>query len=182
MMKRKVIKSILLVPLLVGVALSSCHTQQHILSDTEQHAVRTQQSDSRQVVQVFDSLLHTLAFSADSVVIEFAYPAHANIASNDNNAHDERSATNTRNAVRLTAHRPCLTSTAVSTTQTTAATTTTGITQSTESTQFHTDQTEAQTSVASPMNGTLVVIAIVVIVSLLAAVFLYLFLRKWRIL
>lgn len=38
------------------------------------------------------------------------------------------------------------------------------------------------TSVASPMNGTVVVIAIAVILTLLAAVFLYLFLRKYRIL
>lgn len=179
MMKMKVIKSILLVPLLVGVVLSSCHTQQHILSDTEQRAVRTQQSESRQVVQVFDSLLQTLAFSADSVVLEVAYPARA---INEKYANNEPSTSNARSVLRLTAHRPHLTSTAVSTKQTTAATTTTETTQATEDSQTHTDLTQAQTSVSSPINGTLVVIAIVVIVSLLAAVFLYIFLRKWRIL
>ncbi len=169
--------------------LTACHTQQHIVADVTQQTTGASQTDSRQATQSFDSLLRTIAFSADSLVIELAYstpPIHnadaACLSTQSNHTQGEHTLQRepTR-SVRITAHRPRLTSSAVGTSQTVQAMTTSQTTHTTQHTQATEDTQTDSTSVASPMNGTVVVIAIAVILTLLAAVFLYLFLRKWHI-
>lgn len=172
-----------------ALLLTACHTQQHIIAEVTRQTTCTQQADSRQAVQSFDSLLRTIAFSADSLVFELAYstpPIHnagaACLSTQSNHTQGNHTQSDPIRSVHITAHRPRLTSSAVGTSQTVQAMTTSQTTHTTQQTHAMEDAQTDSTSVASPMNGTVVVIAIAVILALLAAVFLYLFLRKYRIL
>ena len=159
------------VPLIILALLtmSSCHTQQHTVTSSDNHTQQSAVTNSTQVVNAFDSLLHQLDFTADSVVV---------ILSPEPTQSDSLSSSP---VIRLTAHRPHLTTQSTQTTQTTQTTSeaqTTNTTQTSATTQT-TDKT--QTVIAAPMNGTAVVITIAIALLLILAALAYFFLKKYKI-
>ena len=164
-----------LIILCAFVLLSACSVKKHTVTATQQQAQTTGSHTSVQALQSFDSLLHTLDFSADSVIIELTQTAL-----NDTN---KAGATGKPVApgLRITAHQPRVHSSKQANNRVFAQ----KVEQDTVATQnlanSHAEVSNDTLGVAKPMNGTVVAIIVILAVLIVATIVLLLFLRKYRI-
>ena len=164
-----------LIILCAFVLLSACSVKKHTVTATHQQAQTTGSHTSVQALQSFDSLLHTLDFSADSVIIELTQTAL-----NDTN---KAGATGKPVApgLRITAHQPRVHSSKQANNRVFAQ----KVEQDTVATQnlanSHAEVSNDTLGVAKPMNGTVVAIIVILAVLIVATIVLLLFLRKYRI-
>ena len=164
-----------LIILCAFVLLSACSVKKHTVTATQQQAQTTGSLTSVQALQSFDSLLHTLDFSADSVIIELTQTAL-----NDTN---KAGATGKPVApgLRITAHQPRVHSSKQANNRVFAH----KVEQDTVATQnlanSHAEVSNDTLGVAKPMNGTVVAIIVILAVLIVATIVLLLFLRKYRI-
>lgn len=164
-----------LIILCAFVLLSACSVKKHIVTATQQQAQTTGSHTSVQALQSFDSLLHTLDFSADSVIIELTQTALNDTA--------KAGATGKPVApgLRITAHQPRVRSSKQANNRVFAQ----KVEQDTVATQnlanSHAEVSNDTLGVAKPMNGTIVAVIVILAVLIVATIVLLLFLRKYRI-
>ena len=161
--------------LCASILLCACSVKKHAVTTIEQQAQTTGSHTSVQALQSFDSLLHTLDFSADSVIIELTQTAL-----NDTN---KAGATGKPVApgLRITAHQPRVHSSKQANNRVFAQ----KVEQDTVATQnlanSHAEVSNDTLGVAKPMNGTVVAVIVILAVLIVATIVLLLFLRKYRI-
>lgn len=157
------------------VLLSACSVKKHTVTATQQQAQTTVSHTSVQALQSFDSLLHTLDFSADSVIIELTQTALADTA--------KAGATGKPVApgIKITAHQPRVRSTKQANNRVFAQKVEQDSAASSVLANSHADTSKDVVGVATPMNGTIVTVIVLLGVLLIAATALWLFLRKYRI-
>ena len=160
--------------LCTGALLCACHTQKHAVTDIEQQAQTTGSHTSVQALQSFDSLLQTIDFSADSVVIELTQSA-------PDTAKAGATGKTVAPALKITAHQPRVRATKQENNHVVAGQVEQDSAASSVHANSHADVSNDIVGVATPMNGTLVTIIVLLAVLLIAAIFLWLFLRKYRI-
>ena len=161
--------------LIIAIALLSvsCHTQKRIVQDTE---AQSQTTDLRKIAQVslsFDSLLQSIDFSADSVIIDIT----PTVPKDTTRSAGELGKPNTP-TVRITAHKPRVRTTKekknLSLVQTVEQDSATSQTQA----NSHADTSKESIGVARPMNGTLVIVLLAVLLIVAVVLLLYLHKRK----
>ena len=160
--------------LCAGALLCACHTQKHAVTNIEQQAQTTGSHTSVQALQSFDSLLQTLDFSADSVVIELTQSAPDTTKAG-------ATGKTVAPALKITAHQPRVRATKQENNRVVAQQVEQDSAASSVHANSHADTSKDVVGVATPMNGTLVTIIVLLAVLLIAAIFLWLFLRKYRI-
>lgn len=242
-------KASLILLAIVTALCCACRTQKHVVTQSEQQTQTTGSHTAVQVLQSFDSLLHTFNFSADSIVVELIPAApdgsHSYEASPANGALSSYSAgalssspnaphflidkeadgvqaasgkpaeagdptagtppfsssadnssginlystplpsqakpANSRPVLRITAHRPQVSITRQENNLVIAQQVERDSAASSVLANSHADVSDDKVGVASPMNGTVVIVIVLLAVLLIAAVFLWLFLRKYKI-
>ena len=157
------------------VLLSACSVKKHTVTTTQQQVQTTGSHTSVQALQSFDSLLHTLDFSADSVIIELTQTALNDTA--------KAGATGKPVApgIKITAHQPRVRSTKQANNRVFAQKVEQDSATSSVLANSHADTSKDVVGVATPMNGTIVTVIVLLAVLLIAATALWLFLRKYRI-
>lgn len=199
-------KSSLILLAFVTAFCCACRTQKHVVTQSEQQTQTTGSHTAVQVLQSFDSLLHTVNFSADSVVVEIipAAPqppsALSPIANTDADALTGNepdgghasgkpaeagkyplTAHNCSPTLKIVAHRPQVSVTRQENNLVIAQQVERDSAASSVLANSHADVSDDKVGVASPMNGTVVIVIVLLAVLLIAAVFLWLFLRKYKI-
>ena len=164
----------IILTLCASALLCACHTQKHTVTNIEQQAQTTGSHTSVQVLQSFDSLLQTLDFSADSVVIELTQSA-------PDTAKAGATGKPHAPALKITAHQPRVRATKQENNRVVAQQVEQDSAASSVQANSHADTSKDVVGVATPMNGTFVTIIGLLAVLLIAAIFLWLFLRKYRI-
>ena len=184
----------------------ACRTQKHVVTQSEQQTQTTGSHTAVQVLQSFDSLLHTVNFSADSVVVEIipAAPQPPSVLSPGSNTDADALTGNEPDGgrasgkpaeagnnplaahirsptVKIVAHRPQVSVTRQENNLVIAQQVERDSAASSVQTNSHADVSDDKVGVAAPMNGTVVIVIVLLAVLLIAAVFLWLFLRKYKI-
>ena len=157
---------ILVVIIVLLLLLCRCSTKRHVVTDTEQRSLTTTTHTGLSQLQSIDSLLQTLSLSADSIVIVISPPNGDSLSP----------------AVRLTAHQPKAQVTSKGSSSVVQVTQEKDTSTTALNTSTHTDTNKEVVGVATPMNGTIVVIIISIAVLFILAIFLWLILKKYRIL
>ena len=164
-----------LIILCAFVLLSACSVKKHIVTATQQQAQTTGSHTSVQALQSFDSLLHTLDFSADSVIIELTQTAL------NDTAKAGATGKSVAPGLRITAHQPRVRSSKQANNRVFAQ----KVEQDTVATQnlanSHAEVSNDTLGVAKPMNGTVVAVIVILAVLIVATIVLLLFLRKYKI-
>ncbi len=173
-----------LIILCAFVLLSACSVKKHTVTATQQQAQTTGSHTSVQALQSFDSLLHTLDFSADSVVIRMEHPSNNYCEDRGRTAAALNSPSEfpcSKPVLTITAHQPRVHSSKQANNRVFAQ----KVEQDTVATQnlanSHAEVSNDTLGVAKPMNGTVVAVIVILAVLIVATIVLLLFLRKYRI-
>ena len=158
--------------LCVYLFLCACHTQKHSISTTQEQTQATGSRTSMQALLSFGSILQTLDFSADSVTIVLT-PSVVD-TTKERGSQDP--------VLRITAHQPRVKSEAQSHNLVVAQQQEQDTVSIQNQANSHADVSSDTVGVATPMNGTAVVVIIILAVCIVATIFLLLFLKKWHIL
>lgn len=172
--------------LCVYLFLCACHTQKHTISTTQEQTQATGSRTSMQALLSFGSILQTLDFSADSVVIRMEYPRNEYCEDGGRTV----AAPNSQREfpcskpilTTITAHQPRVKSEAQSHNLVVAQQQEQDTVSIQNQANSHADVSSDTVGVATPMNGTAVVVIIILAVCIVATIFLLLFLKKWHIL
>ena len=156
----------------VCLLLCACHTQKHTISTTQEQTQATGSRTSMQALLSFGSILQTLDFSADSVTIVLT-PSVVD-TTKENGPQDP--------VLRITAHQPRVKAQAQSHNLVVAQQQEQDTVSIQNQANSHADVSSDTVGVATPMNGTAVVVIIILAVCIVATIFLLLFLKKWHIL
>ena len=156
----------------VCLLLCACHTQKHTTSTTQEQTQATGSHTSMQALLSFGSILQTLDFSADSVTIVIT-PSVVD-TTKESGPQDP--------VLRITAHQPRVKSEAQSHNLVVAQQQEQDTVSIQNQANSHADVSSDTVGVATPMNGTAVVVIIILAVCIVATIFLLLFLKKWHIL
>lgn len=172
------------------VLLSACSVKKHTVTSTQQQSQTTGSHTSVQALQSFDSLLHTLDFSADSVIIELTQTALSDTTKTAEPTTAKRSSKRSVGGatgkpvapgIKITAHQPRVRSTKQANNRVFAQKVEQDSAASSVLANSHADTSKDVVGVATPMNGTIVTVIVLLAVLLIAATALWLFLRKYRI-
>lgn len=183
----------------VCLFLCACHTQKHTISTTQEQTQATGSRTSMQALLSFGSILQTLDFSADSVVIRMEYPRNEycedggrTVAAPNSQREFPCSKPIHRGPCKqrevgcysttITAHQPRVKSEEQSHNLVVAQQQEQDTVSIQNQANSHADVSSDTVGVATPMNGTAVVVIIILAVCIVATIFLLLFLKKWHIL
>ena len=158
--------------LCVSLFLCACHTQKHTISTTQEQTQATGSRTSMQALLSFGSILQTLDFSADSVTIVLT-PSVVD-TTKERGSQDP--------VLRITAHQPRVKAEEQSHNLVVAQQQEQDTVSIQNQANSHADVSVDTVGVATPMNGTAVVVIIILAVCIVATIFLLLFLKKWHIL
>ena len=158
--------------LCVYLFLCACHTQKHTISTTQEQTQATGSRTNMQALLSFGSILQTLDFSADSVTIVLT-PSVLD-TTKESGPQDP--------VLTITAHQPRVKSEAQSHNLVVAQQQEQDTVSIQNQANSHADVSSDTVGVATPMNGTAVVVIIILAVCIVATIFLLLFLKKWHIL
>ena len=158
--------------LCVSLFLCACHTQKHSISTTQEQTQATGSRTSMQALLSFGSILQTLDFSADSVTIVLT-PSIVD-TTKERGSQDP--------VLRITAHQPRVKAEEQSHNLVVAQQQEQDTVSIQNQANSHADVSSDTVGVATPMNGTAVVVIIILAVCIVATIFLLLFLKKWHIL
>ena len=156
----------------VCLLLCACHTQKHTISTTQEQTQATGSRTSMQALLSFGSILQTLDFSADSVTIVLT-PSVVD-TTKESGPQDP--------VLRITAHQPRVKAEEQSHNLVVAQQQEQDTVSIQNQANSHADVSSDTVGVATPMNGTAVVVIIILAVCIVATIFLLLFLKKWHIL
>ena len=162
----------------------ACHTQKHSVTATQQQSQTTGSHTSVQALQSFDSLLHTLDFSADSVVIRMEHPSNSYCEDRGRTAAALNSPGEfpcSKPVLTITAHQPRVRSTKQANNRVFAQKVEQDSAASSVLANSHADTSKDVVGVAKPMNGTVVAVIVILAVLIVATIVLLLFLKKWHI-
>ena len=158
--------------LCVYLFLCACHTQKHSISTTQEQTQATGSRTSMQALLSFGSILQTLDFSADSVTIVLTTSVLD--TTKESGPQDP--------VLRITAHQPRVKAEEQSHNLVVAQQQEQDTVSIQNQANSHADVSSDTVGVATPMNGTAVVVIIILAVCIVATIFLLLFLKKWHIL
>ena len=173
-----------LILLCAFVLLSACSVKKHTVTTTQQQVQTTGSHTSLQALQSFDSLLQTLDFSADSVVIRMEHPSNSYCEDRGRTAAALNSPGEfpcSKPVLTITAHQPRVRSTKQANNRVVAQKVEQDIVATQNITNSHSTQSNDTVGVAKPMNGTIVAVIVILAVLIVATIVLLLFLRKYRI-
>ena len=151
---------------------TACSVKKHAVTTTQEQTQATGSRTSMQALLSFGSMLQTLDFSADSVTIVLT-PSVVD-TTKESGPQDP--------VLRITAHQPRVKSEAQSHNLVVAQQQEQDTVSIQNQANSHADVSSDTVGVATPMNGTAVVVIIILAVCIVATIFLLLFLKKWHIL
>ena len=151
---------------------TACSVKKNAVTTTQEQTQATGSRTSMQALLSFGSILQTLDFSADSVTIVIT-PSVVD-TTKESGPQDP--------VLRITAHQPRVKSEAQSHNLVVAQQQEQDTVSIQNQTNSHADVSSDTVGVATPMNGTAVVVIIILAVCIVATIFLLLFLKKWHIL
>ena len=151
---------------------TACSVKKHAVTTTQEQTQATGSRTSMQALLSFGSILQTLDFSADSVTIVLT-PSVVD-TTKESDPQDP--------VLRITAHQPRVKSEAQSHNLVVAQQQEQDTVSIQNQANSHADVSSDTVGVATPMNGTAVVVIIILAVCIVATIFLLLFLKKWHIL
>ena len=158
--------------LCLSVLFCSCSVKKNAVTTTQEQTQATGSRTSMQALLSFGSMLQTLDFSADSVTIVLT-PSVVD-TTKERGSQDP--------VLRITAHQPRVKSEAQSHNLVVAQQQEQDSVSIQNQANSHADVSSDTVGVATPMNGTAVVVIIILAVCIVATIFLLLFLKKWHIL
>ena len=158
--------------LCLSVLFCSCSVTKNAVTTTQEQTQATGSRTSMQALLSFGSILQTLDFSADSVTIVLT-PSVVD-TTKESDPQDP--------VLRITAHQPRVKSEAQSHNLVVAQQQEQDTVSIQNQANSHADVSSDTVGVATPMNGTAVVVIIILAVCIVATIFLLLFLKKWHIL
>lgn len=151
---------------------TACSVKKNAVTTTQEQTQATGSRTSMQALLSFGSILQTLDFSADSVTIVLT-PSVVD-TTKERGSQDP--------VLRITAHQPRVKSEAQSHNLVVAQQQEQDSVSIQNQANSHADVSSDTVGVATPMNGTAVVVIIILAVCIVATIFLLLFLKKWHIL
>ena len=151
---------------------TACSVKKNAVTTTQEQTQATGSRTSMQALLSFGSILQTLDFSADSVTIVLT-PSVVD-TTKERGSQDP--------VLRITAHQPRVKSEAQSHNLVVAQQQEQDTVSIQNQANSHADVSSDTVGVATPMNGTAVVVIIILAVCIVATIFLLLFLKKWHIL
>lgn len=158
--------------LCLSVLFCSCSVKKNAVTTKQEQTQATGSRTSMQALLSFGSILQTLDFSADSVTIVIT-PSVVD-TTKESGPQDP--------VLRITAHQPRVKSEAQSHNLVVAQQQEQDTVSIQNQANSHADVSSDTVGVATPMNGTAVVVIIILAVCIVATIFLLLFLKKWHIL
>ena len=151
---------------------TACSVKKNAVTTTQEQTQATGSRTSMQALLSFGSILQTLDFSADSVTIVIT-PSVVD-TTKESGPQDP--------VLTITAHQPRVKSEAQSHNLVVAQQQEQDTVSIQNQANSHADVSSDTVGVATPMNGTAVVVIIILAVCIVATIFLLLFLKKWHIL
>ena len=158
--------------LCLSVLFCSCSVKKHAVTTTQEQTQATGSRTNMQALLSFGSILQTLDFSADSVTIVLT-PSVVD-TTKERGSQDP--------VLRITAHQPRVKAEEQSHNLVVAQQQEQDTVSIQNQANSHADVSSDTVGVATPMNGTAVVVIIILAVCIVATIFLLLFLKKWHIL
>ena len=151
---------------------TACSVKKNAVTTTQEQTQATGSRTSMQALLSFGSILQTLDFSADSVTIVIT-PSIVD-TTKERGSQDP--------VLRITAHQPRVKAEEQSHNLVVAQQQEQDTVSIQNQANSHADVSSDTVGVATPMNGTAVVVIIILAVCIVATIFLLLFLKKWHIL
>ncbi len=151
---------------------TACSVKKNAVTTTQEQTQATGSRTSMQALLSFGSILQTLDFSADSVTIVLT-PSVVD-TTKERGSQDP--------VLRITAHQPRVKAEEQSHNLVVAQQQEQDTVSIQNQANSHADVSSDTVGVATPMNGTAVVVIIILAVCIVATIFLLLFLKKWHIL
>lgn len=151
---------------------TACSVKKNAITTTQEQTQATGSRTSMQALLSFGSILQTLDFSADSVTIVLT-PSVVD-TTKERGSQDP--------VLRITAHQPRVKAEEQSHNLVVAQQQEQDTVSIQNQANSHADVSSDTVGVATPMNGTAVVVIIILAVCIVATIFLLLFLKKWHIL
>ena len=158
--------------LCLSVLFCSCSVKKNAVTTTQEQTQATGSRTNMQALLSFGSILQTLDFSADSVTIVLT-PSVVD-TTKESGPQDP--------ILRITAHQPRVKAEEQSHNLVVAQQQEQDTVSIQNQANSHADVSSDTVGVATPMNGTAVVVIIILAVCIVATIFLLLFLKKWHIL
>ena len=158
--------------LCLSVLFCACSVKKNAVTTTQEQTQATGSRTSMQALLSFGSILQTLDFSADSVTIVLT-PSVVD-TTKERGSQDP--------VLRITAHQPRVKAEEQSHNLVVAQQQEQDTVSIQNQANSHADVSVDTVGVATPMNGTAVVVIIILAVCIVATIFLLLFLKKWHIL
>ena len=158
--------------LCLSVLFCACSVKKNAVTTTQEQTQATGSRTSMQALLSFGSILQTLDFSADSVTIVLT-PSVVD-TTKESGPQDP--------VLRITAHQPRMKAEEQSHNLVVAQQQEQDTVSIQNQANSHADVSSDTVGVATPMNGTAVVVIIILAVCIVATIFLLLFLKKWHIL
>lgn len=175
----------LLFLLIVALAFNGCAVKRHSVINTEQHTDNFRLQNTLQTKVLLDSMLQSVDFSADSVIILVTPSAPSVVEADSMQPADYSAQTsfslNSPPSIRITAHNPQIKKQKQKNTLVLTQQVEQDSVASKTSANSHADVSNDTVGVARPMNGTIVAVIVLLAVLLIATIVLLLFLRKYKV-
>ena len=165
--------------------LCACSIKKHTVTNTEQNTSDFRLQTSLQTKVLIDSVLQSVDFSADSVII-LVTPSATSVVEADSMQPSDYSAhtafsLNSPPSIRITAHNPHLKSEKQKTNLVVTQQTEQDSVATKTNANSHADVSKDTIGVAKPMNGTIVAVIGILAVLIIATIVILLVLRKYKI-
>lgn len=164
---------------------TACSVKKNAVTTTQEQTQATGSRTSMQALVSFGSILQTLDFSADSVTIRMEHPRNDYCEDRGRTAaapNSQREFPCSKPILTITAHQPRVKAEEQSHNLVVAQQQEQDTVSIQNQANSHADVSSDTVGVATPMNGTAVVVIIILAVCIVATIFLLLFLKKWHIL
>lgn len=175
----------LLFLLIVALAFNGCAVKRHSVINTEQHTDNFRLQNTLQTKVLLDSMLQSVDFSADSVIILVTPSAPSVVEADSMQPADYSAQTsfslNSPPSIRITAHNPQIKKQKQKNTLVLTQQVEQDSVASKTSANSHADVSNDTVGVAQPMNGTIVAVIVLLAILLIATIVLLLFLRKYKV-
>lgn len=171
--------------LIIALAFNGCAVKRHSVINTEQHTDNFRLQNTLQTKVLLDSMLQSVDFSADSVIILVTPSAPSVVEADSMQPADYSAQTsfslNSPPSIRITAHNPQIKKQKQKNTLVLTQQVEQDSVASKTSANSHADVSNDTVGVAQPMNGTIVAVIVLLAILLIATIVLLLFLRKYKV-
>lgn len=166
--------------------LTACSVKKNVVTTTQEQTQATGSHTSMQALLSFGSILQTLDFSADSVTIRMEHPRNDYCEDRGRtaaapNSQREFPCSKPILTMTITAHRPRVSAEKKSNNLVVAQQQEQDTVAIQNQTNSHADVSADTVGVATPMNGTVVAVIVLLAILIIATFVLLLFLRKYKI-